>query len=139
MRSRSVCRGREIIWRIIQNSTLQRPANFKLIEGKKVVLCITISFFHAASPVQVVFLHVVVLENLEQLDVLADEAGRQKAMDPQLKTFLQGERHALQTYTQPNSITFHCYALTVCCVFPAEFVSEQVTFRTGGCKSATKS
>lgn len=77
-----------------------------LMEDKKVVdqdsrtvgevnVCVCVS----ASPVQVVPLHVVVLEHSEQLDVLADEAGRQQAMDPQLETLLKGERHALQTHT----------------------------------------
>lgn len=51
------------------------------------------------SPVQVIFLHVVVLEHLEQLDVLTDEAGRQQAVDPQLEALLQGESHALRTHT----------------------------------------
>lgn len=49
----------------------------------------------SASPVQVVPLHVVVLEHPLQLDVLADEAGRQQAVDPQLEALLHGERHAL--------------------------------------------
>ena len=56
-------------------------------------------------PIQVVSLHVIVLENSEQLDILADKAGRQQAMDPQLETFLQGESHALQTYTQPTPLS----------------------------------
>lgn len=85
---------------------------------------IVFPFFSAASPVQVVSLHVVVLKNSEQLDVLADEAGRQQAMDPQLKTFLQGESHALQTHTQPNSITY-CV-----CVWAGDFSC---------CSSAAKS
>lgn len=53
----------------------------------------------SASPVQVVPRHVVVLDGSEHLDLLADEAGRQQAVGPQLETLLQGESHALRTHT----------------------------------------
>lgn len=56
-----------------------------------------------ASPVQVVLPHVVVLEHPHQLDILADEAGGQQAVGPQLQTLLQGECHAL--WTQQAVIT----------------------------------
>ncbi len=63
----------------------------------RVSVCVRTS----ASPVQVVSLHVVVLEHPEKLHVLADEAGRQQAVGPQLETLLQGESHALRTHTNP--------------------------------------
>lgn len=57
----------------------------------------------SASPVQVVRPHVVVLEHTQQLDVLADEAGGQQAVGPQLEALFQGEGHALQTHkNQPR-------------------------------------
>lgn len=52
-------------------------------------------------PVQVVLFEVVVAEDAEELDVLTEEAGRQQAVDPQLQTLLQRERHALKPI--PNS------------------------------------
>lgn len=64
-----------------------------------------------ASPVQVVLPHVVVLEHPHQLDILADEAGGQQAVGPQLQTLLQGEGHALwkeQPVITCYSITAHC-------------------------------
>lgn len=72
------------------------------MELVEVSVCVCIS----ALPVQVVPLHVVVLEHPEILDVLADEAGRQQSMGPQLETLLQGESHALK-HSQTNSIILH--------------------------------
>lgn len=57
-----------------------------------------------ASPIQIISLHVVVLEHPQKLDVLADEARRQQAVGPQLETLLQGESHALRT--QANQLHY---------------------------------
>lgn len=53
-----------------------------------------------ASPVQIIFPHVIVLQHTQELDVLADEARRQQAVGPQLETLLQGEGHALRTHAK---------------------------------------
>lgn len=76
-------------------------AHRKTIVTIIVTYCAMITTYVRASdsPVQVVSLHVVVLEHAEQLDILADETGRQQAVDPKLETLLQGEGHALRTNT----------------------------------------
>lgn len=94
-------------------------ADSKLIEnkvGKSLQLdCEEISHLCQTvpvSPVQVISLHVIVLEHSQQLHVLTGEAGRQQAVDPHLETLLQGESHALQTHrhkinTQSKSTVCH--------------------------------
>lgn len=81
-----------------------------MIEDEKVTLyrleLFSIDACMLASPIQIISLHVVVLEHPQQLDVLANEAGRQQAVGPQLETLLQGESHALRTHANHHKIVY---------------------------------
>lgn len=49
-----------------------------------------------SSPVQVILFQLIVSEDPQNLYILAEEAGRQQAMNAQLQAFFQGEGHPLQ-------------------------------------------
>lgn len=52
--------------------------------------------YSISSPVQVILFQLVVPEDPQYLHILAEEAGRQQAMNAQLQALFQGEGHPLQ-------------------------------------------
>lgn len=52
--------------------------------------------YSISSPVQVILFQLVVSEDPQYLHILAEEAGRQQAMNAQLQALFQGEGHPLQ-------------------------------------------